>query len=186
MGIGEIMTNDSLGDTPLHFAVSINNIEIVKVLLHHNRFFLRIIVNVKNKNGKTPLDVAREKNHLDIVALLEPVTFTQEELFTACRDGNLQRVMEFIVRGFNINVQDKDGKTALNIARENNQLAIVEALEAASKQKEGGTQRKNYSKVKSVYKKSKRIFISSSKKNQKKTKKVLKKTLKKNYTRKLR
>jgi uncharacterized protein len=53
-------------ETPLHYAAKYGNIELAKLLLKAN-------ADPKSKkyNGKTPLDLAKETKHEDIVKLLE-------------------------------------------------------------------------------------------------------------------
>ncbi|MCE9561520.1 MAG: ankyrin repeat domain-containing protein [Planctomycetes bacterium] len=54
-------------ETPLHFAVKYGNVELVKLLLE-----AKADPMAKEFRGKTPLDLAKESKHQDIVKLLEP------------------------------------------------------------------------------------------------------------------
>ena len=53
-------------ETPLHFAAQYGNVELVKLLLE-----AKADPTAKEFRGKTPLDVAKERKHPDIVKLLE-------------------------------------------------------------------------------------------------------------------
>lgn len=54
------LTND--GDTPLHLACENGHLNVVTVLLMHGAD-----KSIKNKNGKTALDIAKEKEFQTIV-----------------------------------------------------------------------------------------------------------------------
>ena len=54
------------GNTPLHNATKINDLDMIKILLFH-----KADPSIKNKNGKTPLDIAKENNYLEAAKLLE-------------------------------------------------------------------------------------------------------------------
>jgi ankyrin repeat protein len=54
------------GRTPLHWAVMGGHVEVVRLLLSRGAK-----VNIKDEDGKTALDLAREKRDREIIALLE-------------------------------------------------------------------------------------------------------------------
>ncbi|QMV46176.1 hypothetical protein HC358_03815 [Wolbachia pipientis] len=123
-------------------------------------------VDTKNKNGKTPLDVAintknvLEENHesLDssllftqqghIVRVLEQEQL-RRKLFTAVREENLPKVRELISQGADVDAK-KDGKTPLDIAKEklrergkNEECSdIVQCLEKLKQKRGEAVQRK--------------------------------------------
>jgi ankyrin repeat protein len=51
----DINAKDNGGETPLHFAVSYDNLEIIKYLIKK-----RANVNIKDNGGKTPLDYVED------------------------------------------------------------------------------------------------------------------------------
>jgi ankyrin repeat protein len=53
------------GDRPLHSAVRASHTDIVELLIAKGAD-----INAKNNEGRTPLDIARQQNRMDIVALL--------------------------------------------------------------------------------------------------------------------
>jgi ankyrin repeat protein len=57
-------TSDSLGMTPLHYAVANGHKEVIELLL------VTAGVNVKTGNGLTPLDLAVSKGDKEIIAIL--------------------------------------------------------------------------------------------------------------------
>ncbi len=59
------VTNE--GDTPLHIAVELNNKDIVEALLNYGA------VDTQNNKDHTALDIAKENDFFEIIALLEPV-----------------------------------------------------------------------------------------------------------------
>ncbi|WP_374699517.1 ankyrin repeat domain-containing protein [Wolbachia endosymbiont (group A) of Limnophora tigrina] len=56
-------------DTPLHVAAGEGKLEVVKLLVNNTAD-----VNAKNKYGKKPLDIAKDKNHTDVINFLTPKT----------------------------------------------------------------------------------------------------------------
>ncbi|MGL9761743.1 MAG: ankyrin repeat domain-containing protein [Wolbachia sp.] len=123
-------------------------------------------VDTKNKNGKTPLDVAiNTKNVLeeDHESLNNSLLLTQQghivrvleqerlrrKLFTAVREENLPKVRELIGQGADVDAK-KDGKTPLDIAKEklrergkNEECSdIVQCLEKLNQKRGEAVQRK--------------------------------------------
>ena len=58
-------------ETPLSLAASLGNTQIVRLLLSHGAD-----VSMKNTQGKTPLECAKENNHSDILSILESSQFS--------------------------------------------------------------------------------------------------------------
>ena len=67
--IGEVGTNletrDKYGNTVLHLAVEEKRLGVVRMLLNNS-----ISIDIKNKEGKTPLDIAENGGNEEIIALL--------------------------------------------------------------------------------------------------------------------
>ncbi|UXI21512.1 hypothetical protein NH340_JMT07455 [Sarcoptes scabiei] len=64
------------GNTPLHYCVIYNRLECMKLLLRS-----RANYSLKNKSGKTPMDLAREDNNVYLIELLEGAEKNQTTLF---------------------------------------------------------------------------------------------------------
>lgn len=119
---------DKFGKTPLLYAISTNNIEIVKLFLH------RGIDTLKSDN--TPLFYAIYANNLDIIKLLfqygvdkEMVDIDDNTPFlTACCVGDLNIVLYLIENDVNTEVKDKSGRSALYSAIINKNKELVELL----------------------------------------------------------
>nr|WP_253309278.1 ankyrin repeat domain-containing protein [Rickettsia endosymbiont of Ceutorhynchus assimilis] len=181
----DIEVKDTYGQTPLDLATQKGYTDIVKILeqeqLGKELFtavreydFSRVEklisrganIDNKNKNGKTPLDIAiNTKNTLEenqgslnnalllgqqgrIVRILEHEQLNRK-LFTAVREENLPKVRELISRGANIDTE-RDGKTPLDIAKEklrehskNEECSdVVQCLEKLNQEREKPVQRK--------------------------------------------
>ncbi|WP_456201480.1 ankyrin repeat domain-containing protein [Wolbachia endosymbiont of Protocalliphora sialia] len=181
----DIEVKDTYGQTPLDLATQKGYTDIVKILeqeqLGKELFtavreydFSRVEklisrganIDTKNKNGKTPLDIAiNTKNTLEenqgslnnalllgqqgrIVRILEHEQLNRK-LFTAVREENLPKVRELISRGANIDTE-RDGKTPLDIAKEklrehskNEECSdVVQCLEKLNQEREKPVQRK--------------------------------------------
>ena len=62
----ELNIQNQYGDTPLHNAVRAGNIDIVSELV-----IAGADINIKNNNGKLPIDIARDNNSLAIYEVLK-------------------------------------------------------------------------------------------------------------------
>ena len=129
--------------TPLHSASCRGHFEVVKVLLEHSN----INVNVKSKDGSTPLALGCWSGYASIVQLLlkDPrVNVALDDnygctpLWYASRDGHCEVIEWLIASGRDLgDVESKKGKvwensndhTAVEIARENNMTEVVSVLE---------------------------------------------------------
>lgn len=81
-------------------------------------------INAKDSNGKTILDIAREKGREKIVKLLEAtIGFVQ-----ATREGDTQLVKQYIDNGAIINALDEDGNKALRNACIQGNVEMVRLL----------------------------------------------------------
>ncbi|VDI61166.1 Hypothetical predicted protein [Mytilus galloprovincialis] len=104
--------------TPLHFACSGIDTNIIKDLLDRNPD-----INIRKKDGSTPLFVACELGYVDVVKLLLEYNADQ-------------------------NISKNDGTNPLNIAKQNKFAKIVTLLEGTNKKSmrtSNGRKRKKYS-----------------------------------------
>ena len=119
-----VNAKDGKGLTPLHYAVAVDNLEIVKLLVGRWATF-----NVKNNAGFTPLDVARTRKSTAIVEYFEDIDATASPLFNAIRNGSLNRVCYFLhYYPHWINVKDGTGWTPLHWAVNEGNIEIVQFL----------------------------------------------------------
>ncbi|GHM58178.1 MAG: hypothetical protein sL5_06130 [Candidatus Mesenet longicola] len=72
-------------------------------------------LEAKNRDGKTPEDLATQKGDIGIMKIIKQAKLDRE-LFTAVQDGNLNKVKDLIKNGANLEARDKDGKTPLDLA----------------------------------------------------------------------
>ncbi len=93
-------------------------------------------VNIKNKDGKTPLHIAVENNYEDIVKLLLQKNADvnakdnngNTPLHIAVEKGNYFVIKELLKAGADKNIKNNEGKTALDIAKELNDDEIMNLL----------------------------------------------------------
>lgn len=62
----DLLLSDEDGETPLHYAATNNNIKICKLLVSKCEFLL----DIRDKDGWTALDWARECNCYEVIAFL--------------------------------------------------------------------------------------------------------------------
>ena len=98
-------------------------------------------LNAHDKGGYTPLLLAASNNHSDIVGLLlgRGVDINHQEqsmgwtaLIWAAKQGHSDTVRLLLDHGARLDIRDFEEKTALDWAKENQQLEIVHLLTAKS------------------------------------------------------
>lgn len=97
-----INEKDDEGNTPLHYAIYYDNLELIELLLKQKN----IKVNAKNEKGFAPLHIVILGNSINSLNILEYL----------------------LDNGANINVQDKNGHTPLHVAISQNDIEVIEML----------------------------------------------------------
>ena len=123
---------DFEGSTPLWAAVITGHIDVVKLLIER-----RADVDGRNLKNSTPLKAAAYHGRLDILnCLVENGADVNAHnnflhhtpLMMACYKGHMNVVTYLIERGANMDLQDKEGNTALHFAVEGGRLEIANKL----------------------------------------------------------
>jgi ankyrin repeat protein len=129
---------DVAGQTALMYAASAGNARTARLLLDHGAS-----IEVRGNEGNTPLiDAAFDTEIGDtagtVAALLAAGAKTEVRnragltaLIAAGWSGNIDGVRLLLERGADRNAKDREGKTALDYARENNRREVVGLLERA-------------------------------------------------------
>ena len=107
-----VTAKDGKGLTPLHYAVAVDNLEIIKFLT--NRF--RANVEAKNNAGCTPLDVAKTRGNASVIEYLEGI-FATDMLFDPISSERLDEVITLLKDNPKwVNAKDTNGATPLHYA----------------------------------------------------------------------
>ena len=93
------------------------HLEVVKALIK-----AEADINLQDKFGRTALMYAKKGGYLEIVRVL------QEAIIEASKAGDLKRVKDLIAAGADVNLQDKNGITALIWANVLGHLDVVKIL----------------------------------------------------------
>ena len=131
---GTLKMEDQVSEacTPLWAAASAGHLDVVKLLLEQNAD-----VDSKTSTGSTPLRAAAHDGLLDVVRCLVEsgaqvnVRLRRDKstpLMVACYWGHLSVATYLINKGAIMDLQDKDGRTALNDAVLRGHLEIVSQL----------------------------------------------------------
>lgn len=124
------LTVDQKGDTVGHYAAWLNMSKVVSFLIAHDAN-----VNIKNKNGFTPLMLASFKGHVDILQLLSGVVaeinLQDEEGNTALHYAVLRKSkssMLALLRNpdIEIDIKNREGETAFDVASPNEAKILSE------------------------------------------------------------
>jgi len=129
---------------PLHYAAMAGKDGVVALLLKHGAD-----VNAKTQEGLTPLDIAVERGHKNVIELLRKHTKESpqqgrleqeileqnkrlekntEKLFSALKNGGLQLAKQLIGQGVNIDAKDDHDFTLLHTAARNGHDDVVKLL----------------------------------------------------------
>ncbi|TDH66320.1 hypothetical protein CCR75_008370 [Bremia lactucae] len=134
--------------TPLHIAVSDEQLEMVAYLLQCGAN-----VDALDRWGRSPIDCAMETTNAALLRLLDRKTYNQSDtqsrvlkdkskrtrqskpnvtsLFQVIQEGNTEKVKRLWLSGMEVNVTDALGRTSLHVAVETKQVNMIELLLSA-------------------------------------------------------
>ena len=124
----DINATNKIGETPLFTAISTGNINLVEALLIN-----RAKTDLRNNKGETPLSNAVFNKQNEIAQLLlrygaAPTTINKSDLFKAVEKSNINQVIQLVLHGSDVNVQDDELKTPLFYASIRGNRDIVKVL----------------------------------------------------------
>ena len=148
----EVNVADSGGQTPLMFAVQEGNNEISRILMDH-----KACVGMKDKYGRTALHLAAafdqhriakmlisEDGNVNIVNITDGKGWTP--LMFAAHEGNAVVLQVLVDHEADINLMEHNNRTALHLAKFNDQHLVVEIL-IGSKSKVNDTDDQGWTRV---------------------------------------
>ncbi len=107
---------------PHHHTLGPYILDVVKFLVNKGAD-----ISVKDKDSKTPLDLAAQENNTSVAEFLKQ-TELDKKLLAAVQDTGLNEVKDLINQKANINAKDMYGWTPLHFAASRNKLSVVEFL----------------------------------------------------------
>eukprot|EP01087_Luapelamoeba_hula_P016302 TRINITY_DN500_c1_g2_i1.p1 TRINITY_DN500_c1_g2~~TRINITY_DN500_c1_g2_i1.p1 ORF type:complete len:416 (-),score=38.82 TRINITY_DN500_c1_g2_i1:110-1357(-) len=113
---------DNLGLTPLHYAVTSDDLHLVELLVSKCADHL-----VTDNSGRSPYLIAKERSLSAILAFLARKTPTGL-LCNAAKNGDLAQVKQLLAQGVSIEQDDQNGKTALHWAVERKDVKMAALL----------------------------------------------------------
>jgi len=124
-------TRDVTGETPLFAACLHGELDVVKLLFEHGADAKVWSNTYLRDTGCTPLDIAYQQGHEEIVnLLLAKDSVAVSHLHDACMNGNLATVMKLLEAKADVNAADpaNAGMTPLLYAFMNGHLDVVKLL----------------------------------------------------------
>ncbi|OJW67106.1 MAG: hypothetical protein BGO68_00010 [Candidatus Amoebophilus sp. 36-38] len=127
-----INESDNFNNTPLHLAVRLNNLEIIKLLLQAGAD-----TRVKNKLSETPLHVSAMFGNIEMIDLLldkdeagiqDKTDNGHSLLHTAARQNNSEIIKHLIAKGLAVDIKDDKGWTPLHMAANNGHINVARIL----------------------------------------------------------
>jgi len=109
-------------DVSLHTAARYGLLEKLKELIGKGAD-----VNTKNNEGQTPLDIASEQGHKEIVELLVEKG-AESSIYTAASSGDIDKVKSLIKSGVSVNGDPRSSKTPLYWAVKNEHRDVAKLL----------------------------------------------------------
>lgn len=140
-GHANVNKTDLNGKTPLMYAALNNNHKMINSLLNADAD-----LNAKDENGQSVIDLMRQAgneslcNYFECRLLLQELSFSGPDIFI--QDGHtpltwaIEHQKTALVRtlieiGAQIDLKDKNGRTALNLAYEKNDTILIDMLQRA-------------------------------------------------------
>ena len=114
-----------IGQSLLHIACQSGNKKIVELLINSGAD-----VNVSNRRGLTPLDIAERDGQTEIIELLRVHGAKKgfSNLLRAINSGDIEQVKLLISQGADVNTKNNAGQTLLHIACRSGNKEVVEFL----------------------------------------------------------
>ena len=119
----------SEGNTALHWAVwavkDKGNLSAIEALVR-----MKADVNIRDEFEKSPLDLARDREYQECLAVLlaAGATYSSSPLHDAAAKGQASVIESLVSQGADVDALDESGRTAVRWAVECNQPACIEAL----------------------------------------------------------
>lgn len=130
---GDINSKSCTGFAPLHSASFHGRLEVVLLLIRN-----KADVTLRANDGWTPLLYASHNGHVDVVCALidrgharietEDRFHATTSLHSASSNGHDRVVQALLTRGALIDLRNKDGETALDVAKRMNKSEVVDVI----------------------------------------------------------
>jgi len=132
-----LSARNSQGEYPLHAAVDKGNLDIIKIILEHEKG--KETLDKKNDHKVSPLisAISQKWDYKEevVMCLIEQganLNITDKSgktsLIRACKKGYMEVIKKLLEKGVDKDVKDKKGKTAEDYAKEKHYTEIVELL----------------------------------------------------------